>query len=95
MEKETKRSLDRINEKLTTLLVRKEQPKITLVKIGIIQQITGLNKEGMRQARENNLIVQVKNEKGIWYELETIHPILVNKNHAPIKQTHASRRRVA
>ena len=95
MEKDIKRSLDRVNEKLSTLLVREKQPKITLVKIGIVQKLTGLDREGMRQARNNNLIVQVKNEKGIWYELETIHPILIDKTHAPIKQTYTNRRRVA
>ena len=74
-----KRGLDRVNEKLTTLLVRKEQQKITLVKIGIVQRLTGLNKDGMRTARNSNLIRQVKNKDGIFYELESMNRIIIKQ----------------
>ena len=83
---EVKRSIKRINEKLTTLLERKEQPKVTLVKMGIVRELTGLDKEGMRRARDNNLLKQVKTEAGIFYELETINPIILKHQKKVLRQ---------
>jgi hypothetical protein len=80
LEAEVKRDYKRINEKLTTLMQKKtETQKITLVKMGIIRELTGLDKEGLRKARENNLLIQVKRPDGIWYELETMHPRIIKQ----------------
>jgi phage baseplate assembly protein W len=73
---DTERQLKRIDSKLTSLLV-KAQPKITLVKVSIVQKYTGLNAYELRQARENNMITRIKTSTGFWYELETIHPSLL------------------
>ena len=68
---------DRKFEKIERMLENVKQTKITLVKSGFIKELTGLDKEGMRRARENNLITQVKNQSGIFYELETIHQVIL------------------
>jgi hypothetical protein len=78
MDTELKKNFNRINEKLAALLTGKEQQqKITLVKMGVVRALTGLDKEGMRRARENNFLTQHRTPTGIWYELETIHPIIL------------------
>ncbi len=77
VQKNEERELKRINEKLNAILQeQKKSPKPTLVKVGFIKEVYGLDKEGMRKARKNNLLKQVKRPDGIWYELETIHPML-------------------
>ncbi len=83
---EVKREFKRLNEKLTTLLTRNEQPKATLVKMGIVRELTGLDKEGLRRARNNNLLKQVKTPKGIFYELETINPIILKHQLKVLRQ---------
>lgn len=79
------RHYKRINEKLSALLqTHNATPKPTLVRVGVVQSLTGLNKEGLRKARQNNLITQVKRPDGIWYELETIHPVIKKQEHATL-----------
>lgn len=79
------RHFKRIDKKLSTLLeVKSTAPKLTLVRVSVVQSLTGLDKEGLRKARQNNLITQVKRPDGIWYELESIHPVIKKHEHATL-----------
>ena len=55
------------------------KPKSTWVKISIIQDLTGWDKEGMRKARINGLVKQRRGSNGIEYLLESINPIFLKK----------------
>jgi hypothetical protein len=70
--------LKRIDSKLSTLITEKK--KKTWVKVGIIQSVTGWDKDQMRVARDNG-IVEWRRVKGreIDYCLESI-PKIFNKN---------------
>jgi hypothetical protein len=82
MDLELKRELDRINQKLTTLL-QERRPKPCWVRAKIIMQLTGWNGEEMRQARENGYI-QYKEENGLWYDLESLPKVLI-RNLKPLE----------
>ena len=86
-DEQIKRDVKRINEKLTNLLKKTDTRKVTLVKVGVIRELTKLDKECLRRARENNLLTQVKRPDGIWYELETVHPVILKQSHATLKNT--------
>lgn len=55
------------------------QVKETWVKVGVVKELTGWDKKKMQRARENNLIKQRKDDKGIWYLLESIHEMFIKK----------------
>lgn len=50
------------------------------VKASWIMEVTGWDKEKMRQAREQNVVI-TKGDKatGILYDLNSIHPLLIKK----------------
>lgn len=56
-----------------------KKPDVRLVKVGYVKKLTGMDKEGLRRARESNLITQVKNPKGIFYVLDSIHPLIIKQ----------------
>lgn len=67
---EIKRTQQRIDSKLTTLLNR--APKETWVSVGFITDLTGWNGEKMRQAREQHIIEYRKGSCGYEYKLESL-----------------------
>lgn len=70
MDAELKRRLDRIDEKLTTLLGRKKE---TWVGPRWLTKLTGWNNEDLRQAREQNIVEYKASEGGGWlYRLESV-----------------------
>jgi hypothetical protein len=66
--------LDRIEKHLEAKRTR------TWVKVGIVHELTGWDREGMRKARESNLIKQRKGVNGIEYLLESIPPMFIKKS---------------
>lgn len=81
MDQEVKRQLRSLDSKVTKLVKESNQkPRTTLVKVGIIKGLTGLNKDGLRRARQSNLVKQVKINGEIFYELESLHEILILKD---------------
>lgn len=72
------RKIDRINEKISTLLKKEDKEKITWVKVSVITGLTGWDHEKMRQARENGY-VKFKTENGkFWYALESLSSVWFN-----------------
>lgn len=70
--------LDRLDKKLTTLLqAKKAEKKETWVRVSFIKQVTSWNNEQMRRAREQGIIRYKKNEAGLWYLIESIHPMFL------------------
>lgn len=49
------------------------------VRVSVITELTGWNKEKMRQARDNNLI-EWKTDDGFWYDLNSLHPLLIKQS---------------
>jgi hypothetical protein len=80
MDAELKRELDRINQKLTTILQAFNKPKQpSWVRASVITRLTGWNNEGMRKARDYGYI-RYKEEDGFWYDLDSLHPLHLKKN---------------
>jgi hypothetical protein len=82
MDDELKAKLDRIEKKLSFLVSQRkaESRKKTWVKVSVVQDLTGWNREKLRQMREHGLIAYQRNETGMWYQLESIHPIFLKTN---------------
>ena len=71
----TERYLKRIDEKLTTLL--SQAPKKTWVGPGIITDLTGWDREGLRKARRNNVIETRSKDNRIEYYLESLPKVFI------------------
>lgn len=55
-------------------------PQQKWVKSSVIIELTGWNKEKMRSARDNGLITWKTDDKGYWYDLNSLHPYLIKSN---------------
>ena len=55
----------------------KRRPKWT--KVGTIQELTGWNRERLRRARVNGEIIMKKKNGKIFYDLNSLNPLLVKK----------------
>jgi hypothetical protein len=64
------RRLSSIEKKLSLLLGEKK--RAAWVKAGAIMQLTGWGREDMRRMRINGIINWKKDEKGFWYDLNSI-----------------------
>lgn len=62
--------LKRIDSKLTTLLQKSN--KETWVKGSFIYDLTGWDKKKLFRAKQQGIIEQKKDEKGIWYNLNSL-----------------------
>lgn len=71
-------TLQRIERKLDRL----SNPKPKWVRASIITELTGWNNQKMRSARINDLIVYKKEENSYWYDLNSLHPLLIKKKQA-------------
>lgn len=82
MDQEVKRQLRSLDSKMTKLVKESiQKPRTTLVKVSVIKGLTGLDKNGLRRARQSNLVKQVKLNGEIFYELESLHEMLILKDH--------------
>lgn len=75
----TVQRLQRMEKKLDFLI--EQQSKPTWVKVSFVRQITGWNKEKMRQARELGLIEWKKDEFGFFYNVTSLSPAFFIRNH--------------
>lgn len=75
---EIKAQLDRIERMLRNQV--KETSKKTWLKAGRIMELTGWNKERLRQMRDHGVIQWKKDEDGFNYLLESIPAVFINKN---------------
>ena len=82
MDRDLKIELDRINKKLNALVAAPK--KSTWVGPGWITDLTGWDKEKLRQARNANIIeFKQSNGGGYLYKLESIPEIFINKTPTP------------
>ena len=87
MDIELKRRFDRIDKKLS-LLLQQQKKSETWVKVSSVQELTGWNRDQLRRMRDHGVIVSKKNDKGIWYLLESINPLfLKNRTYAEKKES--------
>lgn len=72
--------LKRIDSKLTHLssLLEKSN-KATWVKSGFIFDLTGWDKKQLYRAKQQGIIQQKKDEKGIWYNLNSLPEQFIKK----------------
>lgn len=75
--------LERMDNKLSNVLKELKKPteeKTTWVKASVITELTGWDKEKFRRMRNNGSIIQKRDEKGIWYSLESLHTVYYKKH---------------
>lgn len=81
MDRELKTELDRINKKLNALAAG--QRKETWVPPGFITDLTGWDKEKLRQVREQKIVEFKRSVGGGWlYKLESIPEIFIKQKQA-------------
>lgn len=81
MDKETKQQFELINKKLNALA--SGQRKETWVSPGFITDLTGWDKEKLRQVREQKIVEFKRSESGGWlYKLESIPEIFIKVKQA-------------
>ena len=75
MQDSLEKRLDRIDQKLTTLLGQAK--KQTWVKVSFITDLTGWNREKLRQARDQKIITYRKGNNGFEYLLESLPEVFI------------------
>lgn len=76
MDAETKQQFERLNKKLNQLI--EQTKKATWVGPRMIVKLTGWNNEGLRQARQRNIVEHRRAATGGWeYRLESIPETLL------------------
>lgn len=82
MDRDLKIELDRINKKLNALAAG--HSKATWVSAGFITDLTGWDKEKLRQAREQKIVEVKRSTGGGWlYKLESIPDIFIKQKVTP------------
>jgi len=78
MDQEIKREFERLNKKLNQLVASKKE---TWVTVSWVTDLTGWDREKLRQARESKIIEFKRSETGGWlYKLESIpERFIINK----------------
>ena len=75
------KKIERLDHKLTLYL--NDQKKETWVRVNLIQELTGWDRNGMIRARRNNLVKVRKNKQnGFEYCLESIPPMFLKNMNA-------------
>lgn len=77
MDAEIKQEFNRLNAKLNTLMGSSK--KETWVKVGFVTDLTGWDREKLRQARDQGLIEFKKTKDGWFYKLESIPEVFIKK----------------
>jgi hypothetical protein len=80
MDAETKRELTRINDKLNKIVAG--QQKSTWVSPLFITDLTGWDKEKLRQARQQNIVECKRDGRGWLYKLESVPEQFIIKKQA-------------
>lgn len=70
---EIRKTLERIERGM------RESRKKTWVKVGFIQQLTGWNKDKLKQMRESGVLKTKKDDKGMWYDLDSVPDVFIKK----------------
>lgn len=68
-------TLQRLERKIDRLM----NPKPKWVKASIITELTGWDNQAMRRARVHDLISYKKDANGYWYDLNSLHQLLIKK----------------
>lgn len=69
--------LARIERRLSQL-VQENRKQAHWVKVSFIRQATGWNREKIRQARLQKLVIYEKRKTGFWYDINSIPQIFLN-----------------
>jgi hypothetical protein len=81
MDAELKREFERLNKKLNDIATA--QRKETWVSAGWVSDLTGWDREKLRQAREQNIVQVKRSSGGGWlYKLESIPEQFIKKQTA-------------
>lgn len=70
-------ALDKLLEKSKARHNRPVKKEETWVRVNWVMDLTGWNKEKMRQAREQGLVEFKEEGKSLLYKLESIHPLFL------------------